>query len=208
MGAKRSRGELIRLLEEQRQALAASCENYDRGNHWEAARLATIVHTLVHDGGAITSLLTQLGLRASLRFVSSNRIRHNPNRLVSSPPLVTMQISSDTGAKFVPRLADQNGAEGRLELQFERWWAKELIFKDLRAELTRRRLVFGLRHQDGGSHVGALTDPAYVWLKDGAGWFGGIGTGAPEAVRGAVAATMRQVAWEVTETLGQLGELS
>jgi hypothetical protein len=119
-----------------------------------------------------------------------------------------MQISSDAGARFVPRLADQNGSEGRLELQFDRWWAKEPIFKDHKAELTRRRLIFGLRHQDGGGHVGTLTDTAYVWLKGGAGWFGGIGTGPPEALRGATMATMRQVAWEVTETLKQLGEVS
>jgi hypothetical protein len=119
-----------------------------------------------------------------------------------------MQLRSDTGAKFLPRLANRNGSEARLELQFDKWWTKELIFKDHKAELTRRRLVFGLRHQDGGGHVGALTDPAYVWLKGGAGWFGGVGTTSPEALRGAVAATMRQVAWEVTETLKQLGKIS
>jgi hypothetical protein len=179
-----------------------------QGNEWEAPRLATVVFTLVHDGGSITSLLTQLGLRASLRFVSSGRADHNPNLVTSSPPLVSMAINQAKGVRFIPRLGERSGSSGPLELQFHTWWAKEHIYKDRQVDLTRRRLIFALRHQDGGGHVGNLTDPAYVRLKGGAGWFGGVGSGAPEAFVGAVTATMRQVAWEVTETLKQLGEIS
>src|SRR5258708_10006160 len=59
----RPRAELIELLKHHRQALAASCTSYDSGNEWEAARLATTVFTLVHDGGSIISLLTRPRLR-------------------------------------------------------------------------------------------------------------------------------------------------
>src|SRR5262245_34753110 len=100
---KRARSELIILIEEQRQALAASCQNFDRGNEWEAARLATCVFTLVHDGGPITSLLTQLGLRAPLRFVSTGRIKNERGLVASTPPLLQINLSSETGVKFRPR---------------------------------------------------------------------------------------------------------
>jgi hypothetical protein len=201
--------ELTELLAEQRHALAASCENYDKGNTWEAPRLATTVFTLLHDGGSITSLLTQLGLRTSLRFISSARVVEDPpgTKSFASPPLLKMEMRAGTGARFVPRFAEAHSS-GRLELQFPRWWQKEAIYKDERSgNLSRRRLVFALRHQDGGGHIGELTDPSYVKFKDGGGWFGGLGDGSAAPMKDAIPATMRQIAWELTETLKQLGEV-
>lgn len=102
---KRPRQELVRLLAEQRAALAASCEGFDKGNEWEAPRLANTIFTLLHDGGGITSLLTQLGLRASLRFLSSGRLNENPNVIASTPPLVIAHFDQN-GARFIPALGD------------------------------------------------------------------------------------------------------
>lgn len=210
MRAKRPRGELIQLLSEQRQALAASCEGYDKGNEWEAARLATAVFTLVHDGGSIVSLLTQLGLRSGLRFVSTGRYPSPPNMEVafSSPPL-TGFMGGLGGMRCVPRFVGGKDPPPTL-VRFETWWTKEDVERSHSAgapQLTRRRLVFALRHQDGGSHVGELTDSAYVRLKAGAGMFGNSADGSPRAMIEAASAAMRQMAWEVTETLEQLGEI-
>lgn len=208
-GPKRPRAELIKLLADQRAALAASCEGYDKGNEWEAARLATTVFTLVHDGGSITSLLTQLHLRASMRLLSSGRSL-DPKNVSSTPPLL-MVVMASTGTAFRPRLAVSSGSENqRLQrVQFATWWQKEVIFKDHRiAPLTRMRLVFALRHQDGGGHIGELTDKSYVHLKAGGGWFGNQQDGTPGPMLSAASATMRQIAWELTETLGEIGELS
>lgn len=212
MRAKRPRSELIQLLSEQRQALAASCEGYDRGNEWEAQRLATVVFTLVHDGGSIVSLLTQLGLRAGLRFVTTESPSPPPNmQLAFSTPRLTGFMGGPGGMRCVPRFVLGKEEEPTL-IQFETWWAKEDIershpVRGKSAELTRRRLVFALRHQDGGSHVGELTDAAYVRLKAGAGMFGSSANGPPRAMVEAATAAMRQIAWEVTETLSQLGEV-
>jgi hypothetical protein len=94
-------------------------------------------------------------------------------------------------------------------LQFPSWWSKESIYEGVDgAFITRRRLVFSLRHQDGGGHVGVLTDAAYVDLKAGGGWFGGFGNQPGKDLDMAATATMRQVAWEVTETLEKLGEVA
>lgn len=204
----RSREELVKLFAEQRAALAASCENFDKGNEWEAARLATAVFTLVHDGGGILSLLTQLGLRASLRFRSSGRLEHNPRMIAATPPLLTVEMNSVTGVRFKPKFAESHLQK---TVQFETWWGREVIYRDRgknAASLTRRRLVFSLRHQDGGGHVGILTDQAYVGLKAGGGWFGGTGDGPSKPLDMAAVATMRQIAWEVTETLKDLGEIT
>lgn len=209
---KRTRQELVRLLAEQRAALAASCESFDAGNLWEAARLSTIVYTLLHDGGGITSLLTQLALRGSLRFVSSGRIDDDPKAMrISSPPLLFVRASQN-GVEFVPRLdgSSVSSEQQSEKIQFERWWAKELIYRagvHNTLSLTRRRLVFSMRHQDGGGHVGSLTDPAYVKFKGGGGWFGGS-SGPPKELDMAAHATMRQIGWEVTETLKDLGEVT
>lgn len=205
MGKPRPRSELVALLAEQRQALAVSCESFDKGNGWEAARLATSVFTLVHDGGSILSLLTQLGLRAPLRFVSTGQVKDKPGLVAASPPLLQIELNSNTGVRFRPRFGSFPNEMTRL--QFPRWWEKEVIFKGGGStSLTRRRLVFSLRHQDGGGHVGSLTDKAYVAFKAGGGWFGGAGDGPPKPLDMGATTTMRQVAWEMTETLKQIGE--
>jgi hypothetical protein len=72
MAWTRPREEVLDALNQQREALIASCKSYDEGNRWEALRLATAVYIIVHDGGRNSkSILTQLGLRGSLRFVGS-----------------------------------------------------------------------------------------------------------------------------------------
>jgi hypothetical protein len=167
---KREKGELLELLQEQRAALHASCEGFDRGDDWEAPRLATAIFTLVHDGGGIVSLLTQLGLRSSLRFLSSGRIVDKPNLIALSPPLLKMSGDQLRGVRFEPRPGDL--AYNHRRIQFESWWGKETIYKRDASALTRKRLVFALRHQDGGGHVGTITDPVYLELKKGGGWFG------------------------------------
>jgi hypothetical protein len=215
VGAKRPRTELIKFLAEQREALSNSCENYDKGNQWEANRLATTIFNIVHDGGSITSLLTQLGLLSQLRFLSSGRAidrSHGRHKLISSsPPLVMIKMTPGVGTNFVPRLGVTSASPEQIQfsVQFSEWWIKELIYKDYNKDLalSRRRLIFALRHQDGGAHIGELTDPAYIRLKEGGGWFGASGKGPAEPMRDALAATTRQVAWEVTETLKQLGDL-
>lgn len=202
---KRTRAELVALLADQRSALAASCEGYDKGNEWEAARLATTIYTVVHDStdSSITSILTQLGQRAQLRFVSSGRAEPRPG-VVSSPPLLNMTWLPGKGITFEPCL--DRGQQK--EVEFEAWWDKEFIYTDKSgAGLTRKRLIFSLRNQDGGSHIGELTDPHYVRLKSGAGFIAFGGSSPPKPMDTAAATTVRQIAWEVTETLKQLDKI-
>jgi hypothetical protein len=207
VGAKkqRPRAELIQALTEQRAALASSCEGFDSGKEWEAARLATTIFTLVHDGGSIVSLLSQLGIRGSLRFVSSGMLI--PGNLLNEHPLVGIQMNNDPvpSIKALPLCTGMPPEEIPIRhTQFPHWWAEELIFRQQGVELTRRRLVFALRHQDGGGHVGELTDPSYVRIKTSPVWIGQI-SGQPDEPLYAMTGSVRQIAWEITKTLDDYG---
>lgn len=116
----------------------------------------------------------------------------------------------DRGANL-PKLSD-----------FQTWWSREIVFSDAGFRLTRARLVYALRHRDGGGHIGGLTDKSYVQFKTvGGGWttqecmIKGSSPneiyepiGAPKPMSNVVGATMRQIGWELTETLKSLGEIT
>jgi len=200
---KRSREELLHLLKGQMKALEASSRSFDAGEDWEAERLATAVFNLVQDGGSMVSLLSQLEVRDSLKFVSTGRMPSGlPPADIASPALLMMQ-SHGTTSRFTPMLGD--GPPMYASVTFEDWWKNELIYQERASgQLNRMRLVFALRHQDGGAHIGTLTDEIYIYLKKGAGWQLKHSDGRSEPVSNLVAGCMRQVAWEVTETLKQL----
>jgi hypothetical protein len=200
----RPREELVHLFKGQMNALGASSRGFDAGEEWEAERLATTVFNLVQDGGPLVSLLSQLEVKDSLKFLSSGRMPTGlPPPTVASPSLLMMRFD-DTGARFIPKLGD--GPPTYFSMPFEDWWKNELIYQEKASgQLNRMRLVYALRHQDGGGHIGTLTDDIYVHLKKGAGWQLKHSDGRVEPVSNLVAASMRQVAWEVMETLKQLG---
>jgi hypothetical protein len=185
-------------------ALEASSKNFDVGEEWEAERLATTVFNLVFDGKPLVSLLTQLGVKDSLKFMSTSRMPTGlPLPTVAMPSLL-MTRHDKTGSRFLPKLGD--GPPLYRQVTFEDWWKNELIYQEKASgQLNRLRLVLALRHQDGGSHIGNLTDGVYVHLKKGAGWQLKHADGKIEPVANLIASSMRQVAWEVTETLKQLG---
>jgi hypothetical protein len=202
----RSREDLLVALDIQLKALKSSCHSYDEGNFWEAIRLATIVKTLVHDGGKkVVSVLTQLGMRGSLRFVSSGH-PENPRNLLRELTLVFTRLKmTEQGpiAQFIPHLGE--GPDAVRRVQFHSWWDDEKIFRDPDGFfLNRRRLVWTLRDQEGGAHLDAeITDPAYVRLSRDT-------SSAPRLlseknssmpIMGAQSALMRQIAWELLETL-------
>lgn len=111
------------------------------------------------------------------------------------------------GAQYLP-LMDQGPPIEPALVQFDRWWQKERIFKFREYELTRKRLVFALRNQDGGAHVGPLTDPHYVKIKTAAFFSFVKKDGTIEPLFGAIPASMRHIGWEMLKTLDGLGDLS
>jgi hypothetical protein len=150
--------------------LAASSEAYDRGSHWEAKRLASVVYAIAHDHGAIKSPLTQLGYKEKMRFLSSGKMVDSPP---DAKPILTSPVKFDSPhpPKVEPKFRFfGDRTPPAFPVDFETWWKDELIFaRGADVRLNRYRLVGSLRNQDGGGHVGRLTDLAYVDLKRGAG---------------------------------------
>jgi hypothetical protein len=90
---KRPREELVHLLNGQMSALGVSSKGFDAGEEWEAERLATTVFNLVHDGGPIVSLLSQLEVKDSLKFLSSGRMPSGlPPADIAFPSLLIIAV--------------------------------------------------------------------------------------------------------------------
>lgn len=158
-GHQKTRDELLEALQEQIGFLRSSCALYDEGAASEAARIATSIFALVNDGSS-QSLLTLLGLRKSLEFVSY-AVEPTPGNLLAEEPLVFLRVS-DQGASCKPML--DHGPFPPKRLKFSHWWEREVVFLLPNTQkLDRKRLVFAMRNQDGGSHVDPrLSDETYI----------------------------------------------
>ena len=202
---KKSSQEIEQHLAGQRAALRSSCEAYDRGQTWEAVRIAAAVDILVHDRGTRTlSILTQLGVRSQIQFVSS-RAMWNPKNRLAETPLVYVDVQT-SGASYHPIL-DQDPLSNFGPLPFSKWWEEPVIRDRHLNELTRKNLVCSMRDQDGGAHVdGTLTNGAYVSIarSNGTGWTFMDAIGERPVEPGPQFATMRQIGWEVEHSLSNI----
>ncbi|MEM5500040.1 hypothetical protein WNY59_00405 [Ahrensia kielensis] len=199
----RSRHELEQALQDQMSALSASCNGYDGGDLWEGPRIATTIYNLVNDGRSkkIVSVLTQLGLRNKISFVSYASPQISGN-VLSWHPLCAINMNAST-ATYVPYLGD--APTKPTKIKFNKWW-EEAVFENRSGQtLSRMNLVFALRSKDGGSHYDAeLPISPYLELKEtGGGWMysenGSVQSGKP--IRNAHLATIRQIAYELQLTL-------
>lgn len=210
--------DLEQELREQAEALRSSATAYDSGKLWEAKRLAATAYILVHDGGKNSrSLLGQLGLKGA--FLSSA----DPSTPIPLA-LITVPMRADDGPMtFSPHL-DARAAAHRW-LPFKKWY-RQIVFESGRLRMSRMNLICTFRHQAGGAHVDQeIKDEAFRWLtinspyridveppKDEA----GQPIELPPELEGFFAehsgpvpnghyASMRQIAWELDQTLASLG---
>jgi hypothetical protein len=143
-----------RALGAQRHFILASCEAYDEGAIAEALRLATAIYVVVHDGGKNKSILTQLGIRVELRFVASG-FQYGPTHVLRETQLLSTRVYGDGTAEYRP-LLDAAAWQPRM-LQFHEWWEKDIIFRDGEFRLTRKKLAFIIRSQEGGAHLARIS---------------------------------------------------
>lgn len=200
----RPRSEFVEAYRNQVAALKSSCEAYDQGSNWEAYRLAVAVYALVHDGGRnSTSILTHLGLRSSLRFITSSQ--SSPALGNEAWPLASMQIGvGEDGEPFVRYLPKLDKAPIDRLLQFPQWWTEELVVKDDHGALTRKQLVFSLRNSEGsGAHIDEKLRPDYHRITretpEKRRLITSMGHSIPS--HGIERAAMRQIAWELLGSL-------
>lgn len=200
---KRTHEELTEQLNHQILALRASCAGYDAGNFWEGPRLATTVYTVVNDGNNRSkSVLTQLGLRRKMQFLSY-ATPQMPGNLISWAPLCMMQMTAEN-CLHVPILDQGPSTKLAKQLSFADWWNEPIFENRLGKKLSRMNLTFSLRSKDGGSHFDAeLPSSPYLEMKnEGLGFVFHDGSeNPPKPIQNAHLATMRQIAFELERTI-------
>jgi hypothetical protein len=206
----RSREDLEQQLREQLGFLTTSCRLYDSGEKPEAKRLAATLRTLLHDTRSSHSLLAQLGL-LGLGFTNTN-LPFDPRNLAGHNGLLLMKLTMGKELQegsFEPRVLGPPGiSPGRMP--FQTWWEKDVILVDeSRTQITRRDVVLFVANQDGGSHVDPDLDAVYHALSRGQAMGWKVHT--PEGERPMsepTAPCLRQIAYEVLETLAQRRQIS
>lgn len=194
-----NRSELEAHLEEQLRFLRSSCAAYDAGDISEAKRVAATIRLLLHDGGSSDSLLGQLGLKG-LAFVDGGDTP-SPRNLLATAGLTGLRISRND-AVHLPKFALGAGPHPPALRTFAAWWTRPAIVDNERVEISRKDLVLAMANMDGGAHVDRSMDRTYARLsrQNSIGWVAHGPTGSMP-ILGVEFASVRQIAWEIEETL-------
>ncbi len=159
----------------------------------------------MHDSTTSHSLLGQLGLKETLRFVDTGETV-DPRNLAPTQGLVIMRASGVAGAYAAP-LDDLPGERiGRTSL-FPYWWMRPVSKLTDGRKLSRRDYVLPVANREGGAHVDPALDALFddfvnrnpfgwTWASEGGGQEPFLGNAALEAVR--------QIAYELEETIRPL----
>jgi len=192
--------ELKKHLEEQIRFLKKSAEDFDKGNKAESKRIAHTIRLLLHDTSSSKSLLGQLQLK-SIHFLDTSYDVEDTSCL-SKFGLVMMALSQ---GEFKPRCITppKPWGEPRELKSFEDWWNKIVIIDSENNHFTRKDLILGLANKDGGSHVDPELDEAYNKLtrQNSIGWKCRINKGLERGIEAIELASVRQIAYEVLESL-------
>lgn len=187
--------------------LERSAAAFDEGYEDEAIRIAVILRVLFHNTKNSTSLLkhlnsTTINIRSTAMFIPSS---------VPMPDILrglgVVEIDEET-VTYIPGFDDVPISK---EIPFTKWW-NQMVFKEHKIELSRRKIVLVASNQDGGAHVDSKLNEDYQWLtQDGAyATVSGCNKkGIPWTIkiRGAHFVSLRQMAHEVLSS-SQLLELA
>lgn len=206
-GPKRSLNELLELLTENRQFLERSAAAFDSGYEAEAKRLAVVLRVLLHDTRVSHSLLKQLGVKDRLEFLdTADPI--NPRNLLPTPGLVIMQTTitiDGAEGQYVAPLGDRPTPSRYIS--FASWWQEPVMKVD--GTWSRKDLVLTLANTEGGAHVDPDLDGRYDSLarQNGIGFTAASAAGENPFKGNVVAVAVRQITYEILETLIQHGRL-
>ncbi len=209
LSVKQTREDLLRHLREQTDFLRVSSAAFDQGNQSEAKRLATGIRILVHDTATAHSVLEQLGVKGQLRFVDTSlppveaKARLEGGRMVQTRRRDSGLATIQFGGGSVRYVAALGGRERRVPQPFRSWWGTPVL-RDIQGnEFSRKDLVLGVAHLDGGAHVDPELKPAYAALtrSNSLGWEYGDGTTNLLLAQSPALANVRQVAYELLLTI-------
>ncbi len=202
---KQTPQELRDHLDAQVGFLDASAKRFDAGHEVEAARLATVIRVLLHDTKASKSLLAQLGVKYTLRYVDTALDVGSSSRAATNGLSMIMMSGGD--ARYFPPLGHLSPRRAnKSPKQFDEWWTVAVVKDADGRTFSRKDLILALAHKDGGAHVDPELDAAYAALSR-SNSLGGVFTGASgisKTLGSPVLASARQIAYEITQTIQHL----
>ncbi len=208
MSYQLTRDDLIERFREQVGFLERSAEAFDQGFHDEAKRLAVVVRVLLHDTQSSKSLLGQLGEKNELMLMDTASVIRPDNEL-STPGLVLFKLEGGELPAYDAPLGDLSPPRmGKAKL-FDPWW-NDPVTKASNGLFARRDYILKVANKEGGAHVDPALDKEWAGLtRDNAlGWQLVSDGGATEPMGSPVLPSVRQIAYEVDQTLrSQLAHL-
>lgn len=197
----RSKDDLLDALSEQIELLKLGCRSFDSGNEIEAKNIAVRLRVLLHQTKQSHALLEQVGLRNGYFVNTAHRLR--PQNRGSDFALTSVLVDSMSGAKYVPLLDSRVGDIRPSKRVFSDWWNIPVIKDQRKGTFCRRELVLAVSNQDGGAHIDPTIDDAYRRLtrENSLLMFFSTGPENAHAMGNPVLASIRQIAYEVEETL-------
>jgi len=175
------------LLNEQLGWLRKSAASFDEGDTSEAKRIAVSLRVLLHDTSASASLLHQMGLKTTMRYLDSAG-DFRPGNVAADWPLISSRFTmTENGGKFefAPLLGNgppigqpptqlqvrallQGGKAPRgpgFRRTFDEWWLQPVVDDKQGAAYSRKQLVMFLANVDGGAHVAPTLTNSYHALS-------------------------------------------
>jgi hypothetical protein len=202
---KRSRTELLTLLEEGIDFLRASAAAYDAGMEHEGKRLAVTLRVLLHQTGASHALLEQLGLRARFAWHNTAAPIDPRNLIPTIPGLTSMQLTVGIGGRYVALLDNRpEDLLGRTKA-FAGWW-NDPVSRFPGNTWCRKDYIRVLANKEGGAHVDPNLDSLYeaIVRNNLLGWtYADDVVGEKPFEGNAVTAGVRQIAHEVLKTFDE-----
>jgi hypothetical protein len=199
-GPRKSREELLETLDESQQFLERSAQAFDDGFEAEAKRIAVTLRVLLHDTGQSHSLLHQLKVKDRMMFLDTADPIH-PRNLAPTPGLVMMKMTARADGSDGRYVAKLDMSRTSSLKGFASWWTDPVMKVD--GTWSRKELVLTLANQEGGAHVDPALNDRYVSLarNNGIGFMTVTEEGEAPFEGSAVAAAVRQIAYEVSLTL-------
>lgn len=150
-------------LRDQISFIESSCLLYDQGKEHEAKRIATNIRTLIKDKGSSASVLGQLEVKLSMKYLNS------------VPPMNLQSVTTQEGfisrrvqgnqISYQPVLGDFLQLIGKKELTYERWISQIVYLgENGEGEWTRLNFLEWLAEKEGGAHSDKKPDPRYKML--------------------------------------------
>jgi len=132
--------------------LQRSCRDFDAGCVDEGVRMAVPLRVLFHDTGNSTSLLKHLGIKDTVRLLTTFEPGFSKDDKTGIMSISIPMWLDSTGARRPPL-----DSLGRHEFVPAGEWWEEVVMGSNRMP-TRKDIILSAANQDGGAHVDASPD--------------------------------------------------